>query len=197
MDSKSILADVTPILASAKMRMNDSAAFKEHLRVLFHIIRASFNLLVCARDRSSDPVLRAYFLDHANEESSHDIWLGKDLEDSGVEIGDCPMLAAQLPGMVYYHIHHTSECALLGYMLVMEGFPMPLQVVEMLEEIHGKDLLRTTRYHAEHDPAHSKELFAVIDNLSDQQKAVVRKVAIETAAQVAGIVNYIQKVHCG
>ena len=58
----------------------------------------------------------------------------------------------------------VHPAALLGYMAVVEGDPVPLEVVDLLERAHGKDLLRFVRFHALKDLEQRIELFEVIDD---------------------------------
>jgi hypothetical protein len=184
MQTKDILRDVADILASAKIDLRDPAKFKENLRFVYHLIKASGPLLNLAGQLSWGR-LKDYYREHALEEQDHDIWLRHDLVHAGVEIGTCPSIAAQLAGSIYYHLQHTSTLALLGYMLVLEGFPTPIWLIEELEAIHGKDLLRTSRYHAEHDIDHGAKLFAMIESVPEDGKVIIHKIATESAAQLA------------
>jgi PII-like signaling protein len=65
-------------------------------------------------------------------------------------------------------------------MTVLEGEPIPLEVVEKLEALHGTQMLRCIRYHAEHDLEHRKELFALIDKVPSELQSVVMESAVHT-----------------
>lgn len=198
MNAFDIIKEVKPILAMAKMPMADRSMFVEHLRIVYHIIRASYPLLKMAIATSRHgSALYGFFFKHAEEEQGHDVWLRNDLNAAGFEIGECPLVASQLAGSMYYHLKHTSCVALLGYMLVLEGFPMPLSMVEVLEKVHGKTLLRTVRHHAEEDPGHRDEIITIVNSLSENEVRLVRKIAIETAFQIVVIVNSIQGAERG
>lgn len=135
---------------------------------LYQVMTGSENLMRVALDDAC-PTLRTYLEHHKGEEEDHAKWLADDLAEWGIDASEVPLMrsAAELVGIQYYLIFHRSPNALLGYMAVLEGFPFPLQVLEQLENIHGKEVLRCLRYHAENDIEHRKELFRVIDKIND------------------------------
>jgi hypothetical protein len=170
----------------------DKRVLVENLCFMYHTMRASAALLAFAAEVAEGD-LRRYYLAHLAEEVGHDEWLLQDLTDNRISPFPCPSEAAALAGSQYYHIAHTSPVALLGYLLVMEGFPFPLSLIEELEAQHGKTLLRTLRFHAEHDGEHYKELAALIDNLPLPEKVVVRQVALEAAVRLGQVKAQLQK----
>jgi hypothetical protein len=136
---------------------------------LYQVMTASENLMEVAFRLSQRP-LRDYLGPHIDEEHDHAKWLAEDLASWGIDVTTLPLNrhAVELAGTQYYLIHHVSPNELLGYMAVLEGFPFPLEVLEQLEAIHGKTILRCLRYHAENDIEHRKELFRVIDMVGDE-----------------------------
>lgn len=128
------------------------------------VITASEGLLADAIALSEGD-LKAYYSQHLQEELNHAEWLSQDLQSSGIDTRKIPKLrrAVEMAGSQYYLVKHGSPLSLLGYMAVLEGFPTSLAAIEAMESLHGKDLLRTLRYHAIHDVAHRKDLFAMID----------------------------------
>lgn len=143
------------------------------------VITASEGMLEEAIKRSSGD-LQAYFIEHLEEERDHQSWLVDDLLDAGIDVKSMPLSrkAVEMAGSQYYLIKHVSPACLLGYMAVLEGFPVSLEAVDQLEKLHGKQLFRTARYHAEHDLDHRKELFAIIDQHPEEH---VLRNAIQTA----------------
>jgi hypothetical protein len=148
--------------------------------VLSHgIIRASVPLMAAARDRAralpDDPVAAAvadYCDGHIDEELGHDDWLLEDLASLGVDPDDVrgrppsPTVAA-LVGAQYYWIHHVHPVGLLGYVLLLEGWPPTPETVDELRRRtgYGPAAFRTLRAHADLDPSHGRELDAVLDAL--------------------------------
>lgn len=193
MFAKVLREQVDGILHGKDLDLRDRKVLLSNMARLYHIIRASETLLEVAVMRSNQNwQLKTYYLDHLEEERNHHVWLLEDLKIAGVNPFPCPPSSSAFAGAIYYHIRHTSPVALLGYMLVMEGNPMSLPMVGELEEIHGKDLLRTARYHSEHDVDHARDLFGMIDDLPVQDQMTVKQVALETAHRFAGILDEIR-----
>lgn len=128
-----------------------------------------------------DQALHAYFIEHLAEEAGHYEWMTEDLggEDTRFHWG-----AAELAGMQYYLVEHVHPAALLGYMLVLECFPMPLELVEQLEAVHGAKLLRTLRYHAVHDLDHGQDVRAMVERAPEVLKNWIYQNAIQTAHRI-------------
>lgn len=145
---------------------------------------ASEKLLEEAWEYSRDKALRAYFLKHLLEEKNHAQWLAEDLDKLGVEkVFD--YRAAMLAGTQYYLIYHRDPALLLGYMRALESWPKPLDVVDKLEAKYGQ--LKTLRYHAEHDPQHTKEIEAVISTLSPELQTAIEQNRMFVVAYVQAI----------
>src|SRR5439155_4317269 len=77
-----------------------------------------------------------------------------------------PTVAA-LVGSQYYWALHCHPVALLGYLMVSEGYPVAPTLVEELVERTGypRDCFRMLAEHAEPDPHHGEELDQLIDSL--------------------------------
>lgn len=134
------------------------------------IITASEGLLEQAVILSTGK-LKDYFSQHLQEEFNHAEWLAEDLKSNGIDCSKIPKIrcAVEMAGSQYYLVKHSSPLSLLGYMAVLEGFPTSIEIIEKMEGFHGKDLLRTLRYHAEHDLEHRKELFAMINQYPSEE----------------------------
>lgn len=160
-----------------------------NLVVIQQVIVATEDLLSTAIDHSKGS-LKQYFIEHLEEERNHQSWLADDLLTADVDVTTIPVLpcAMELAGSQYYLIKHVSPLALLGYMAVLEGFPISIESVELLEKMHGKELFKTLRYHGEHDLEHRKELFAIID---DMPLGPVMHSAIHAAKSMNKITEHI------
>lgn len=170
--SERIIADVQALRKEAPViNLADRTKLILNLVWLHQIVIASEDLMTTAilKAPAAAKVFRAYMTDHLEEERNHAEWLAEDLATIGIDVNYTPLnrSAVELVGSQYYVINHVSPAAILGYMAVLEGFPFPLDMLEQLEAIHGKELLRCLRYHAENDIEHRKELFKVIDQLDD------------------------------
>ncbi len=147
--------------------------------LLRHAIARTYSLLDCPFRAA----LLDYLQTHLVEERDHAAWLEQDLISAGVDPTDQPLSlhAVETVGAQYYLINHATPAALLGYMAFLECFPMPLEQVAWLEQVHGKELLRTVRYHAEHDVDHGKSLINIIDRVPQRWQAVVYNNGARTA----------------
>lgn len=164
--SDHILAAVAEIRACAKpVDLTDRRVFLRNLVLLHQVIVASEQLLEEARECATNSALCTYFAEHLDEEREHARWLAADLGSAGIDLSAEPRsrTAVAMAGSQYYLLKHVSPACLLGYMLVLECAPMPMPAVIELERLHGAELLRTVRYHAEHDRRHGPELLDVID----------------------------------
>lgn len=151
----------------------------ENLRFVYHMIKASENLLRVGYGLARDPMLKEYYLKHFEEEEGHAEWLQKDLIGAGVDFSAIPREAMLMAGVQYYFLFHVSPASLLGYMAALECFPTPMETIERLEDIHGTKILRTMRYHAEHDPQHGQDLLTFIDSRPYPEHNAI----LESAAQ--------------
>lgn len=164
--------------------------FLRNLIFIHNVIAASESLLRAACDRSIGE-LKAYFADHLKEEAGHEFWLRNDLATADIHVKSLPVLpeAVAMAGSQYYLIHHVDPVALLGYMAVLECFPIDIEALEKLEEIHGKELCRTLRYHAEHDVSHGADVLDEIDLLDDKQFQLVMQNAVQTALYICSAIS--------
>ena len=164
--------------------------FLRNLTFVHNVITASENLLRVARDCSTGH-LAAYFDEHLEEELRHETWLANDLASAGVHVHTLPISpeAVAMAGAQYYLIYHVDPVALLGYMAVLECFPIDVEALEALEEIHGKQLCRTLRYHAEHDIDHGSDVLDEVDRLSEKQFQLVMQNAVQTALYIGSAIS--------
>jgi len=184
MDFATRLHDVLHAIRAETTHLDwtDRIQFIQQLVFMYHVIRASENLLRVAVEQSEKGTeLHAYLVEHLEEERGHEAWLAKDLLTAGVDVTQtvCPVEARLMPP--YYAIFHEHPRALLGYMAVLEFFPMSLDLVEELERMHGVDLLRTLKYHAVHDIDHGNDLQDILNKLKPEEQELVFNTAVQTA----------------
>jgi pyrroloquinoline quinone (PQQ) biosynthesis protein C len=124
---------------------------------------------------ASDQVARGfaeYLQHHIPEEAGHDEQFLDDLEVLGMSreavnaLIPWPSLAALL-GMQYYWILHRHPIAFAGYSAILEGNPVSVDEITAFQERSGlpSDAFRTLIWHSKHDPEHTAELDAVLDDL--------------------------------
>jgi pyrroloquinoline quinone (PQQ) biosynthesis protein C len=172
------------------------------------IVRASVPLMETALGRAealagSDRVaagLVEYFQRHIPEERDHDVWVLEDLEALGIERSavlarpPAPTVASVV-GAQYYWILHYNPVALLGYMMLLEGYPPLREEVEDLIERtgHSPRAFRTLLHHANVDPGHRAELDRTLDRLpfSAEHTAAVGLSAIWSAHLLAKLLDEI------
>lgn len=176
-----------------RVNMADEKVFIAYLVMMYQIIVASEDLLEVGVEVSGDIALREYFTKHLSEEKGHARMLGQDLAKHGVDVSLVPpyRLAIELAGAQYYYILHQSPYALLGYLAVMEGFPMSVQDVEELVSIHGESLNRTLMLHAKVDIDHRKELFKVIDSVDEELCCVIVANALRTQHLLNDVARFL------
>ncbi len=143
--------------------------FIENLLFLHALIVASEPLLEEALKRPMAVGLKHFYEKHLEEERGHAKWLKEDLLSLGIKTRDIDWRAAQIAGTQYYLIRHVSPELLLGYMASLECRPMPIEVVDLLERIHGEQALRTIRYHAVHDIDHGADVLKAIEETNNEQ----------------------------
>lgn len=140
--------------------------------------------------------LAAYLQVHLTEELGHDAWLLDDIRTLGFEEQD--VLRAQpcaasvgLVGAQYFWMMHVHPVAIMGYLILMEGYA-PL--ASQLEEIRVRSgapesAFRCLKRHAEDDPAHLADLNCALDrmNLSIEQARAVGMCAFATIDGLAAM----------
>jgi hypothetical protein len=164
-----------------------------NLIFVYHVIVASENLLRVAIGETREPELKAYFRRHLEEEHDHAKWLAEDLLCVEVDVArtEVPLLAVQMAGSLYYLIYHVHPGALLGYMRVLESWPMDKARFAERAKPYPKALLRTLNHHIDHDPDHFRDLLVMIEALPEQTKliedtaAMTRNYLRQAAAQIA------------
>jgi hypothetical protein len=153
-----------------------------NLLFIYHVIIASERLLREAiaetRDNSR---LRAYFEAHLKEERDHARWLAEDLQCVNIDVKRtvAPLIAVQMAGSLYYLIFHAHPAALLGYMAVLESWPMDKARFAELGRPYPPQLLRTLNHHIDHDPEHWRDLKAMIESLPEH-RSLIEQVATMT-----------------
>lgn len=181
MKAAQLLAAVAQIRASGpRPDFSDRSVFIRHLMFLHNVIVASEPLVALAASKSAG-VLRDYFEAHLEEERGHEAWLAEDLASAGVTDFAVAPEAVAMVGSEYYLVAHVDPAALLGYMAVLECFPISEEQIDALESLHGAELCRTLRYHALHDVDHGADVLSQIDALDDARFVVVMQNAIQTA----------------
>lgn len=152
--------------------------FKNYLVAVHGIIRASVPLMKAAEFECSKiadrlcNLLSTYYSNHSMEEMHHDEWLLDDLGILGVSSRDVlgtkpPDAVAELVGAQYYWIHHLHPSSLLGYILVLEGYPITMKQIDDLVKKTGfpREAFRTLMEHSSLDVDHLRELDRTLDEL--------------------------------
>jgi hypothetical protein len=165
----------------------------DNLLFCYGIMIASEPLIEEALKHQLIPELEQYYQNHLVEEHNHADWLLEDLKSAGVTPPLVDWRAALIAGTQYYLIKHISPDALLGYMAALECNPPSLQAVERLEELHGKQLIRTVRYHAEHDIKHGPELLSFIENTPGLNLDLINNNRKQTAMLLSNVYDSIVK----
>ena len=143
------------------------------------VMRSGLTLMTVARDRAlalpEDVVARdlaAYLQVHIEEELGHDQWLFDDICSLGLEEKEVvraqPCAAVvNLVGAQYFWMTHVHPVAVMGYLILMEGYA-PL--TSQLEEIQARSKAPATAFrclkrHADDDPGHLADLNKALDSM--------------------------------
>jgi len=163
--------------------------FPSFLIQTFSVMRGGLGLMSAALDhalaRPKDQVasnLAAYLRIHIEEEKDHDLWLLEDICSLGFkewDVLEAPPCSAtiNLIGSQYFWMNHVHPVAVMGYLILMEGYA-PLS--GQLEEIRAKSgapatAFRCLKRHADDDPAHLADLNQTLDSMKltrEQARAV-------------------------
>jgi hypothetical protein len=153
------------------------------------LMRSGLTLMAIARDRALSMTwdeaardLAAYLQVHLQEELGHDGWLLDDICTLGFteqQVLEAPPCAAvvDLVGAQYFWMMHAHPVAIMGYLILMEGYA---PVSSQLDEIQMRSgapssAFRCLKRHAEDDPAHLADLNRTLDSMNlsvDQARAV-------------------------
>jgi hypothetical protein len=140
--------------------------------------------------------LAEYYQRHITEERDHPRWLVADLGALGV---DRSRVLSALPSpavAVLVGAHHAwVECghpvAALGHFAVLEGHPPSARELERVRARTGlpRDGFRFLFAHAEIDPHHAADLFALLDELplSPAQSSLVGLSALHTVGALGAV----------
>lgn len=173
------------------------------------IMRSSLTLMAVARDRAlslpEDETARhlaAYLQVHLEEELGHDLWLLDDICSLGfterevLKAQPCASLIALL-GAQYFWIMHVHPVAIMGYLILAEGYA-PLN--SQLDEIRIRSgvpasAFRCLKKHADDDPSHLADLNRTLDtmNLSTEQARAVGMCAFAAIEGLAAMFEELLK----
>jgi Iron-containing redox enzyme len=186
--------------------------FLEYLIALHGIIRASEPLLQAGADEAARRYhagdetcygLAEYYAAHKQEERDHALWLLQDIEVLGVApatvLARRPATAiAALAGSQYYWIYHYHPGLLLGYLAVLEGYPLSGEQIARFQQGTGfpADAFRTLLKHAELDPGHGDDLQRVLADcrLDDTVFEGLSTSALLTCGYLADVLNGLRSL---
>lgn len=173
--------------------------YPEFLFACYGVTAASAPAMQMAAEQcgalGNDPLrepLRAYYLEHADEERDHGEWLLSDLASLGIDrdraLDRLPYpSAAALVGSQYYWIRHVHPAAYLGYIAVLES-PTDAGFLREVSERTGIPLSSMSCHlrHAELDPGHVAEFDAALDvcPLTKHQEELIAVSALSTIAHL-------------
>jgi len=192
-------ARLTELISRVWFHPRLAELYPEFLFASYGVTMASAPAMVLAARQceklSDDPLrepLRAYYLEHAEEEREHGEWLLADLASLGVDRGRVLGRlaypgAAALVGSQYYWIRHVHPVAYLGYIAVLES-PTDADFLREVHERTGIPLSSMSCHmsHAELDPGHVAEFDAALDvfPLSKEQEELIVVSAVSTVGHL-------------
>lgn len=128
------------------------------------------------KDEFTNCKLHDYYRKHFQDEAGEAPFLKQDLLSLGIDVIAQPLnpMAVAMVGSQHYMINYVHPVALLGYMLIAETDPLPIEQVELLENAHGKNSFSYIRMHTDKDVEHSQELIELINRIpAEELRAVV------------------------
>jgi heme oxygenase-like protein len=152
----------------------------EYLFTVHCSARATIPLMTAARDRAAQMAradrvaagLSEYLEQHITEELHHDEWFLEDLEALGVPRAQAlaripPPSVAAMVGSQYYWTLHYHPIALLGFLVVLEGYPASAKLLEtaITRTRLPRRAFRTLLEHSDLDRDHRDELSRTLDAL--------------------------------
>lgn len=166
-------------------------SYPRYLILMYQIIRASVPLMKIAaeesiiRSKSCDDVaekLVNYFNEHIEDELNHDEWLLNDLKEMGYSKQNIYKLipsekVSSVVGSQYYWIYHYHPVSLLGYIAVLEGYPVSIETLKFIQSrtSYPDSAFRTLYHHAYQDPVHKDHLDNLLNTLilTEEQKQLI------------------------
>jgi Iron-containing redox enzyme len=198
---------VLPFMFASAARLlrshNFAKLLPKYLVAIHGVIRASVPLMEAAQANcanraktgsSFDFLLAEYFAKHIEEERDHDLWVLEDLEVIGYSrhsVQSLPPLQCivELVGSQYYWVLHHHSVALLGYIAILEGYPMSAEAINELQQRtqYPPAAFRTIRKHALIDPHHREDLDQMLDKLqlSEASESLIIRNAVFTVQKIA------------
>jgi hypothetical protein len=169
----------------------------EYLFRVYCSARAGIALMEATRERaarmaSHDRVaagLAQYLVKHIPEELHHDEWFLEDLEALGMPRERTlaripPPTVAAMVGSQYYWALHYHPVALLGFLVVLEGYPASANELKAVITRSGlpRQAFRMLLEHSDLDRDHRDELYRTLDALplTTQQSALIAVSAFAT-----------------
>ena len=205
---RALLRVAEPALGAASERFWNHPRLAEmypaFLLRVFTAARASIRLMEVALRRARalaprDAVsarLAAYYRRHIAEERDHPGWLLADLEALGVErarVASAPAspAVAVLVGAHHVWVEDGHPVAALGHFAVLEGHPPSARELEGVRARTGlpRAGFRFLFAHAEIDPHHAADLFALLDELplNPAQSSLVGLSALHTVGALGAV----------
>lgn len=142
----------------------------------YHVVRATPKLLshaiLACQERPGQAFaskLEDYLVAKLFDEKGHDVLLLQDLERLGkkrdeIEGPADPDITAMV-GSQYFRVDFEHPASFLGYVALLEAFPLTLEQVDAFGERAGipPESLSCMRLHAEADVGHREDLAAILD----------------------------------
>jgi len=153
--------------------------YTQWLAQTYYFVRHSTRLLASAAGRMSHrhEALFRRFTAHVTEEQGHERLLVNDLEALGCSVSDF----AELPLTTAFYetqysmIARRSPYAFLGYVLFLEGLAANVgpHIHAVAQCAYGQNAVTFIRVHADDDPSHVDQAFALLDGLTSEETVEV------------------------
>ncbi|HKU38511.1 MAG TPA: iron-containing redox enzyme family protein [Polyangiales bacterium] len=134
---------------------------------------------------------------HLSEEKKHELLALHDMKVLGCSLADFPERHAtrMFYEPQYFKIEHQEPLALFGYILPLEGISVSKGpwILERVRGAYGDRPTAFLKVHVNDDEDHLAKAFAVLETISDEQRALVEQNLHQTTAAYCGLLADIQQ----
>jgi hypothetical protein len=174
---------------------DSKTAYQNWLAQTYRYVSHSTRLLVLAASRFSvgNDTLHYRFIQHAGEESRHEILASRDLEYLGYSVDSIPEYSSTsgFYQSQYYWIEHVSPISFFGYILFLEAMAVKQAgyAYQIVDKSHGPRAGNFLRVHSEEDPDHLEKAFEMLKGITQAEEKMIQANFSVSAGLYAGLLH--------